>query len=123
MPETALKIVQLLFRVRKAFPTFSSRVCVFVYECRDTSVCQPCGPSELRVFSVLIVLNALVSTMSRSLTPVTPATPRTQINVLSSSDPPSRALAALSLGAGIGDDLLNNMPPVQQHVVHMPQSP
>jgi hypothetical protein len=42
---------------------------------------------------------------------------------LSSSDPPSRALAALSLGAGIGDDLLNNMPPVQQHVVHMPQSP
>jgi hypothetical protein len=45
------------------------------------------------------------------------------MNVLSSSDPFSRALSALSLGAGIGDDLLYNMPSEQQPVVIMPHSP
>jgi hypothetical protein len=46
------------------------------------------------------------------------------MNVSADSNPPSCASSALSLGVGIaGDELLNNMPPVQQHVVLMPQRP
>jgi hypothetical protein len=45
------------------------------------------------------------------------------MNVFSSSNPPSGALSVLSLGVGIGDNLLYNMSLVQQCMVIMLHSP